>query len=127
MFTRTKTNKHMCSRLSCHIRTLRKRACLTRKELARLLGLSKSQIVRLENGRSKPSARVLLACIVLFGDSLPILFTQLYNEIEAAVLRNLARLHDQLEDSESQEAERKRTFVRAALDRSITRTDSPKT
>jgi transcriptional regulator with XRE-family HTH domain len=49
------------------IRQTRKEACITQQELAECIGITKSYVLRLENGRIEPSAGMFLRIIAALG------------------------------------------------------------
>lgn len=86
--------------------------------MALLLGTkSRTHISRLERGERSPSVESLISCLVLFGASAPELFPHLYSHIEETVLRNAARLLEELEDDTSLRGRRKRVLLERALRR----------
>lgn len=93
--------------------------------MAHLLGTkSRTHISRLERGERSPSVESLISCLVLFGASAPELFPHLYSHIEETVLRNAARLLEELEDDTSLRGRRKRALLERALRRAISSSSS---
>src|ERR1022692_1721174 len=76
-----------------HIRLLRRRAGLTQRDLAALLGYrSHSQISRFENGSRLPAASELLQLEVIFGVVPSGVFPHLRDRAVEVVVARIARL-----------------------------------
>src|SRR5438034_10229342 len=76
-----------------HIRLLRRRAGLTQRDLAILLGYrSHSQISRFENGIRLPAARELLQLQVIFGVVPSAVFPHLRDRAAEAVVARIRKL-----------------------------------
>jgi transcriptional regulator with XRE-family HTH domain len=110
----------MSSRVPSYLRTARRSWGLTQREMARLIGTkSRTHISRLERGERSPSVESLIACLVLFGATASELFPYLYSHIEETVLRNAARLLEELDGDTSLRGRRKRALLERALRRAI--------
>ena len=101
-----------------HVRLLRRRAGLTQRELAFLLGYhSESQISRLENGSRVPRASELLMIEMVFGVTSAAVFPRLGERASAFISARIAELRA-LDPGHSRSNELVRTsFKTAHLDR----------
>lgn len=112
----------MSSRVHCYLRKERRKWALTQKELAFLLErTSSAHMSRLEQCKRLPSARILIACEVLFGIPARKLFPKLYADIEESVLARAATLYETLEGDFGRVAVKKKELLSALLKRAITR------
>ncbi|WP_339632755.1 helix-turn-helix transcriptional regulator [uncultured Sneathiella sp.] len=84
----------MNKKLPCYLKTYRKRAGLTQKELAHLLGISDDTVIsKLEHRRRKPSLKIVIGCQLLFGEKAENIFPDALSEIKADVRKRIRR-HD---------------------------------
>ena len=112
----------------CYLRMVRERWALTQEELGELLGFSgRSQVSRLENCRSKPVARTLLALEIIFGKPASMLFPEHYDHVEDEIVRNLYRMQQRLEDDDSDKraVQTKHQLLAEAMSRAALRTKQP--
>lgn len=101
-----------------HVRLLRRRAGLTQRELAFILGYrSESQISRLENGSRVPRASELLMIEMVFGVASAAVFPSLGARASAFISMRIAELRA-LDPSQSKEPVRT-SFKTAHLDRIV--------
>ena len=107
--------------LLCYLRRERRKWAFTQEELAFLLGkTSTPHISRLEQGKSPPSAAILIACEVLFDTTSRTIFPKRYTEIEELVLARAAELYALLESEKTPAAHKKKEFLHTLLNRAIT-------
>ena len=101
-----------------HVRLLRRRAGLTQRELAFILGYrSESQISRLENGSRVPRASELLMIEMVFGVTGAAVFPSLGTRASTFISARIAELRG-LDPGDSRSKEGVRTsFKTAHLDR----------
>ena len=107
---------------------VRKRWALTQPELAELLGYrGRSHVSRLENCRSTPTTRTLLALEMIFGKGPYALFPELYDQIEETTVRNLYQMQQRLEEKEleGRVVQTKHQLLAEALSRAVLRTKRP--
>lgn len=106
-------NKDMSDQKVPHrLKTMRNAWGLTQTELANLLvGKSDSVLSRIEQAKTCPCTRTLIASTILFGRSIEHLFKSLYDAAEDHVLREAYRLHDKLENDDRPKAKRKRELL----------------
>jgi transcriptional regulator with XRE-family HTH domain len=86
----------------------RKRWALHQRDLAHLVGVSRSVISRYENGALAPTARRILALEAVFGKSGRQLFPSVYADVLDEVMRRAAKLDRTLSRSPSAASNRKR-------------------
>jgi len=77
----------MKKKLPCYLKTYRKRAGLTQKQLALLLGVGcDTTISKLERRAREPNLKIAVGCQILFGvraeDIFPEVFSRIGQEIE---------------------------------------------
>jgi DNA-binding XRE family transcriptional regulator len=106
-----------------YIRAHRRAWALSQKELARVLGITKTHISRLENGKCAPSMRSALACQVLFGIPPATMFPHTYDRVEDRVIREVYQRHEALSATTNPAAVRKRELYALALERAATPSD----
>ena len=98
--------------ITCYLRTHRRRWELTQRELAFLLGInSPSQISRYEHVLCQPTARILIACEVIFSEHPSALFPALYSEIEEEVMRRALSLFEEIERPDGRYPSAKRDLL----------------
>ena len=69
--------------LPVYLRTYRRQAGLSQRELAGLIGCSDDGAVcRMERSHRRPSLATAMACEIVFGTSLRELFPDMYEEVE---------------------------------------------
>src|SRR5690349_19405590 len=80
-----------------YVRALRKRAGLSQKQLAQLLGnRSGSKVSRYERFRRDPSLDTALACEVVFGTAARNIFAGVHARVEEKTLRRARALVEEL-------------------------------
>ena len=106
----------MDPRIQCYLRTCRRTSGLTQQELAFLLGLaSRSTVSRYERTGEIPSARLLIACEVVFRRHASELFPDLYERVNEEVVRRGNALFDELEAKEGDSPSAKRDLLLAMV------------
>ena len=102
----------MNKRSFSYLRAYRRRWSLSEEELARLLGAADGSLVcRFETGGRIPRAKVLLGCEVIFGVTARELFPGLYEQVEDAIMRRAARLHETLDGKTDKRSMQKRELL----------------
>jgi len=110
----------MSTPLPNYLRTLRKRAGLTQKDVALLLGCSnESKVSRYEQFARQPTLVTALACEALFGVPLCEMFAGMYDEAHAAVLARARSLGERLDQQPDSASVRKRQFLEALLSKNL--------
>jgi transcriptional regulator with XRE-family HTH domain len=89
----------------------RKRWAMPQRELAHLVGVSRTVISRYENGALSPSARGILALEAIFGRSGRQLFPHAYADVQDEVMRRAAKLDRTLSGRADKASERKRQLL----------------
>ncbi len=83
----------MQKKLPCYLKTYRRRAGLSQKELAALLGIGHvTTVSKLERRKREPNLKVAFGCQVLFGIQADRIFPGLLTDIDKGV-RARARQH----------------------------------
>jgi transcriptional regulator with XRE-family HTH domain len=68
-------------RYPCRVRSFRKAAGLSQRQLARLIGLkSQGQVSDIETGRKGPGLATILACVIVFDCSVGELFPTIWSQ-----------------------------------------------
>jgi len=88
---------------------LLKRSAFTQGELAQLLAISQTRISRLEDGH--PSLGTALALQVVFDVEPRLVFPQLYEQVEDAVMRRAAELDKRLAGKNDPKSLRKKASL----------------
>jgi transcriptional regulator with XRE-family HTH domain len=107
---------------------VRKRWALSQRDLAELLGFKgRVSISGLENCRTNPSAKTLLALDVIFGARMQALFPEFFDQIEDRIVGSLYRMQQRLEeeDRDSPQTRTKHQLLAEALSRAVLRTKHP--
>lgn len=104
--------------LSNYLRTFRRAAGLTQKDMAYLLSLpNASQVSRIERGIKEPGLRASFAYEIVFHAALRRLFAGLYGEVEKETLKRTKRLLVRLRNaSKEQLSLRKQQALKAIVD-----------
>jgi transcriptional regulator with XRE-family HTH domain len=101
-----------------YLRTYRKRACLSQKDVALLLGCTnESKASRYEQFARQPTLATALAYEALFGIPASELFAGVYDEAFEAVLARARLLVEQGKKQPGSAPVRKRQFLEALLSR----------
>jgi transcriptional regulator with XRE-family HTH domain len=109
----------MFRRLPNYLRTFRKRAGLSQKDVALLLGCTnESKASRYERFVREPTLVTALACEALFGIPLSELFAGIYDEAYEAVVTRARLLIEQIEKQPRSGLVRRRQFLQALLSKS---------
>lgn len=94
------------------LRAHRRRAGLSQKEVATLLGLeSAAHVSHIEQGRRDPSFTTAVACVALFGAPLCELFPHTAKETEAGLRKRAGELHARIRCSSGPRAAHKAQFL----------------
>lgn len=102
----------MPSKVSCYLRTLRRKWDLTQEELALLVPrCRRSRVSEVERALATPNARELLAYALVFGTTPEAIFRQYADEIEEEVMRGAAELDRRLAEDGSPSAVKKIAFL----------------
>ena len=102
----------------CYLRMHRRKWGLSQRELGRLLGYqSPTPISRIEGSKCSPGMEVALASQVLFGVPPDAMFPQYFGEIEERTMQRIYLFHEELINTTSLPALRKRELMRQALSR----------
>lgn len=113
-------------KIPCYLRTQRRQWGLSQEELAGLVGRGgRNRVSDVERALASPNAAEILAYSLLFGFSPAELFPGYYQAVEAALIERAYQLDEKLLDDRSLEADRKRTVLRAALDRATGKARNP--
>jgi DNA-binding XRE family transcriptional regulator len=90
---------------TCRLRTFRKSAHLTQREVATLVGYSSQRAFSdVELGLKRPALGTAIACCILFNASVHDLFPDLADFIERALLARACKLSVELATHKSREA-----------------------
>jgi transcriptional regulator with XRE-family HTH domain len=81
----------MARLLKSYVRTERLTVGLSQKELGYLVGVSEDVIGNCERGVSRPTLKVLVGCLLVFGGTPAHLFPALFAEIQDSVGRRAAQ------------------------------------
>jgi transcriptional regulator with XRE-family HTH domain len=108
----------MSRRLPNYLRTFRKRAGLSQKDVALLLGCTyESKASQYEQFAREPTLATALSCEVLFGVPLSELFAGMYDDAYEAVLVRARSLAEELGNQSGPTQARKRQFLEAFVSR----------
>ncbi len=81
---------------SNHLKRCRQREHLPQQDIAFLLGISPTHLVRYENGERNPTPEIIISYQILFGVSLKALFLPIFPTVKKNLLERSQRLIDQL-------------------------------
>lgn len=110
----------MSQRTPCYLRTLRREWGFTQEELARLvLRGYRERVSRVERGIAQPNAPEILAYSLIFGFSPEAIFPAFRAKVEDAVMRQALALYEQLDESDSKDAMRKKSLLRSMQARAL--------
>jgi transcriptional regulator with XRE-family HTH domain len=98
------------SRLNNYLQTERLRSGFSQRELAELLGVSKSALTKAE-GTGPPSRKLLVMTEMVFGSSQRELYPDLYAQLERRLLVRALTMDDRLIGTDNPVARRKRAFL----------------
>ena len=100
------------SKVSCYVRSLRKRWNLTQEEVAALLPKGdRNRVSHVENGKAMPNADEILAYAVIFGACGKEVFPDFYGRIEEAVMRSAYELSEKLKRSKKRGVSKKLDLI----------------
>jgi len=105
------------SRLTSYLATYRQKAALTQRELGELLGLTNAAVSGYEREVSPVSARVLIACQLIFGVEAAALFPALVDEVEDELGARIVALLKQLDGRTDRASRKKRDVLLAVPER----------
>jgi transcriptional regulator with XRE-family HTH domain len=105
------------SRLPNYLRTHRKRACLSQKEVAFLIGSkSGARVCRYERNRQAPNLRTLLAYEILFRSPIQEVYGGVADEVELGLKRRVRLLIQKIAKLKpGRHAAQKLSFLSAVL------------
>jgi len=103
----------MARHVTSYLRTHRLRWGLSCAELANLLGISKSSLIRYELELRPIPARVLVACELVFGVPGSELFPGFYEAIEDALMARALPLHARVADRNDPFSRKKQALLEA--------------
>ncbi len=110
----------MSKKVSCYLRTHRRRWGLTQKELGRLLpGGSRRRVSLVEREITAPKATELLAYAFLFGVPPRAIFPRFTERMVEGVIERAAQMSKALENDGSALAEHKHGLLRLLPDRPL--------
>lgn len=96
---------------------VRKRFALSKRELAKLLGVNHSVISRAEHGLRMPGIELALGLEVLFGEAPGKLFPSLYRRVEELVAGRAARLDRKIRHRTDLPSRKQRALLEALMER----------
>jgi transcriptional regulator with XRE-family HTH domain len=101
-----------------YLRAYRLRWGLSQKELAYLLGWkTKGFLSRLEKKHASPTAKVVIACYLIFGTRAADLFPGMFEQVEAEVMARVWDLYESIQGDPSREAKAKIELLEDAIER----------
>ncbi len=108
----------MARRIKTYLRTVRRSAGLTQKELAFLLGLKGGAVVsRIESLKRVPSLLWTRACALVFDTRALELFPGLFEEVDNSVRHRACELYEELQGNPSKATRAKLDFLEQVLAR----------
>jgi hypothetical protein len=108
----------MARRIKTYLRTLRRSAGLTQRELGFLLGLKGGAVVsRMESLKRVPTLLWMRACVLVFDTRAPELFPGLFEEVLESVRQRARELYEQLQGNPSKTTRAKLDFLEQVLTR----------
>jgi len=111
----------MSSKLQNYVRTHRRRAGLSQKEMAFLLGCaSEAKVSRYERFVRQPTLETVLAYEAIFGTSARELFAGVYERARAEIQSRARTLSENLESESDPIAVRKREFLQTVASSKLT-------
>lgn len=99
------------------LQTLRSESPLDQKDVAQLLDLHASNLVRYEHGHRNPTPELLLIYHMLFDASLRDLFAPMYKHITDTLVMRIKRLIAELETQQSSKSLYKVTYLQEIVNR----------
>jgi transcriptional regulator with XRE-family HTH domain len=102
-----------------YLRVIRKSGSLSQAELAYLMRLAQSSVLKAELYQSVPNARVLISSVIIFDRDAREIFPKAFVDMEAKVLRQAKLLYQRLEATEDLE-DRSKLQLLSALIRRLT-------
>jgi transcriptional regulator with XRE-family HTH domain len=100
-----------------YLRSYRLRWGLSQDELSYLIGGTKSDISRLEKKRTAPSAKVVIACYVIFGTRAAELFPGMFQDVETEVMKRVWDLYERIQGNSSRPTKAKIELLEDAIER----------
>ena len=104
------------SRLANYLRTERLRSGLSQRELAQVLGMSRSAIAKMEGAR-RPSLHLVLAAEIAFGRAPRDFIPGFYEALQDEILLRAVALEFELGDRSDAVSMRKRAYLGALINR----------
>lgn len=102
------------------LKSLRAESPLDQKEMARLLDMKPSNLVRYEHGHRNPTPELQLVYHLLFDVSLRDIFASIYRDTVVILLIRIKRLTVSLEMEGSPKVEHKVSFLKEVVNRLTT-------
>lgn len=78
--------------LKVDLRIARQQSALSNADVAKLLGISKSRLSKLENGFARPKTSEIIGLALIYGKTIDSLFRLTSNRLTDKLKRNLAEL-----------------------------------
>ena len=88
----------MIQEFTLDLRAARRNSGLRQVDCAHLMGVNKTKISNLENGRQRPSVRDICTLSMIYGRSFESLFAGIFDEVKADVFCHLADLPEPRSD-----------------------------
>lgn len=104
------------SRLANYLRTERLRSGLSQRELADVLGMSRSAITKMESARA-PTLHLVLAAEIVFGRAARDFIPGFYAALQDDILLRAVALEFRLSDRSDPVSLRKRAYLGALINR----------
>jgi len=90
----------MIQEFTLDLRAARRNSGLRQVDCAHLMGVNKTKISNLENGRQRPSVRDICTLSMIYGRSFESLFAGIFDEVKADVFCHLVDLPEPKPDYE---------------------------
>lgn len=88
----------MIQEFTLDLRAARRNSGLRQVDCAHLMGVHKTKISNLENGRQRPSVRDICSLSMIYGRSFESLFAGIFDEVKADLFCHLTDLSEPKED-----------------------------
>ena len=87
--------------------TFRRHSGFSQRELAFLLQIMPATLSNFERFEKHPTARILLACEIIFGARMRDVFPYFYESVEAKIMRQASILFERLEKRQDEDSKAK--------------------
>jgi transcriptional regulator with XRE-family HTH domain len=104
-----------------YLRFYRRRWGLSQRELAELLGWTKTFISRVEKRKRAPSLELVIGCFILFGTPPAEIFPEVADRIETVVMARIWDLYERLQGDCSRKTKAKIELLEDAIRRASER------